>query len=365
MEKPWYIADNVDDYDSPALLIYPSRIWQNIQKLITKIDPEKLRPHVKTNKMAEVCGLMLSAGIRKFKAATIAEAEMLARIQAPDVLLAYLPVVPKIKRLICLINRYPETQFSCLVDSVTGAQTLSVLFSEAGLVASIWIDLNVGMNRTGLLPKDALLLVQQIQFLPGLRILGLHAYDGHIKDPSYTAREMKCHSAFEGVQELKLALEELLGYPLPLVAGGTPTCHIHATAGGRQCSPGTFVFWDKGYAEQIPELPFEWAAVLLCRVISIPGTDKICVDLGYKSVAAETPLPRVYFLNAPEAIPMAHSEEHLVLQVTDSRLFKTGDVLYGIPWHVCPTVALYDHACTVEENRITGYWKIIDRKITC
>ena len=51
--------------------------------------------------------LMLDAGIKKFKAATIAEAEMLGMIKAPDVLLAYPPTVPKIKRLIRLIQKYP------------------------------------------------------------------------------------------------------------------------------------------------------------------------------------------------------------------------------------------------------------------
>ena len=117
----------------------------------------------------------------------------------------------------------------------------------------------------------------------------------------------------------------------------------------------------KDILEQLPEQPFEWAAILVSRVISIPSPDMICVDLGYKSVASENPLPRVYFLNAPEAIPIAHSEEHLVLKVPDAGQYKPGDILYGVPWHICPTVALYDKMFVVENNQVSGSYKVIAR----
>src|SRR5712672_720253 len=181
-EKSWYTAGNADEYDSPALLIYPDRIKTNIRRLLESVPALYLRPHVKTNKLAEVCQLMLDAGINKFKSATIAEAEMLAMIQAPDVLLAYPPTGPKIKRLIRLVQKYPATKFSCLVDHITSANSLSNEFSAAGLKIHVYIDLNIGMNRTGIVPKEALNFFRQMIPLSGLEFEGLHAYDGHIKD---------------------------------------------------------------------------------------------------------------------------------------------------------------------------------------
>jgi D-serine deaminase-like pyridoxal phosphate-dependent protein len=361
VEKIWYGADNINEFDSPALLIYPSRVKENIRRLIDKVDVRNLRPHVKTNKIAEVCKMMLDVGIAKFKAATIAEAEMLAMIKAPDVLLAYPPGAPKIKRLIRLIQKYPDTRFSCLADNAESVHTLSVLFAAANLRAEVYIDLNTGMNRTGILPENAKKLYQQMVALPAIKVMGLHAYDGHIKDHDINTRTENCRQAFAPVLTLRRELEELAGLPMTLIAGGTPTCFIHAASGDRECSPGTFIFWDKGYSEQLSEQPFEWAAILACRVISIPAADMICIDLGYKSVAAENPQPRVYFLNAPEATPTAHSEEHLVLKVPDSGKFKPGDVLYGVPRHICPTVALYDKAWVVENNHIAGAWNVIAR----
>jgi len=359
---PWYEAVNVNEYDSPALLLYPSRIKENIIRITERIDTRLIRPHVKTNKTGEVSALMMEAGIKKFKAATIAEAEMLAMIKAPDVLLAYQPTVPKIKRLIRLIQKYPDTQFSCLVDNANTAIAISDLFTSSNFIARIYIDLNLGMNRTGVRPENAITFFEKLHSTPALDILGLHAYDGHIKDRDINIRTEICLRAFEPVSKLKHALEEIVGHSTILIAGGSPTCFIHATAGNRECSPGTFVFWDKGYSENLPEQPFDWAAIIASRVISIPASDMICVDLGYKSVACENPLPRVYFLNAPEAVPTAQSEEHLVLKVPDSGRFNPGDIMYGVPWHICPTVALYDKALIVENNTVVDSWEIIARK---
>lgn len=360
-QKLWYEVENINEYDSPALLIYPARVKENISKLIEKIDVRFLRPHVKTNKITEVCSMMMETGINKFKAATIAEAEMLAMIKAPDILLAYAVNGPKIQRFIKLIEKYPSSRFSFLIDQFENAQLISGLFTSAKLKAFVYIDLNVGMNRTGVIAEKALDLYSQIITLPSVTVLGLHAYDGHLKVRDLKLRTENCHLAFEPVLKLKRAIEKIAGHPITLIAGGSPTCFIHAAAGDRECSPGTFIFWDKGNAEQIPEQPFEWAALLVCRVISIPTSDKICVDLGHKSVAAETPLPRIFFLNRENAIPIAQSEEHLVVEVPDSSKYKIGDLLYGVPWHICPSVALYEKALIFENNRITDSWKVIAR----
>ena len=96
MKNEWYIVDNIGELDSPALVIYSERVGHNIETLTKSIvNVARLRPHVKTHKSLEVSKLMLKAGIKKFKCATIAEAEMLAMAGAPDVLLAYQPVGPK------------------------------------------------------------------------------------------------------------------------------------------------------------------------------------------------------------------------------------------------------------------------------
>ena len=361
----WFTIENIETVDSPALVLYTERIQQNILHAIDMIkDISKLRPHVKTNKISEVCKMMMNAGISKFKCATIAEAEMLALIEAPDVLLAYQPVGPKATRLKQLVITYPQTHFSCLVDNVEVAQQLSSLFEEHHLVIDVYIDINSGMNRTGIVPSHALQLFEAIHLLPGIHVAGLHAYDGHIRDTDTGERQHKSDDAFKKVMILAETIESIAKRNVNIVAGGSPTFPTHIER-HVECSPGTFVFWDWGYKHTLPDEPFEYAALVVTRVVSIIDEQTICTDLGHKSVAAENPLPRVYFLNDEQVTPVSQSEEHMVAKVANASNYKTGDVLYGVPLHICPTVALYDSAVVVKNNKAVDEWAVIarDRKI--
>ncbi|MBY0479178.1 MAG: D-TA family PLP-dependent enzyme [Chitinophagaceae bacterium] len=361
----WYDVKNIDTIDSPALLLYKERIQQNILHAVEMIkDVGLLRPHVKTNKTAEVCAMMMGAGITKFKCATIAEAEMLAMLQAKDVLLAYQPVGPKANRLLALVQQYPQTIFSCVTDNAGTATAISDLFVANNTTIHVLIDLNTGMNRSGIKPSNALPLAELLISLPGIQFKGLHAYDGHLRDTDLEQRQQKSDTAFSEVIELAAKIETITNQPITIVAGGSPTFPTHLNR-HIECSPGTFVYWDWGYKHQVPDEPFDYAALVLTRVISIVDEHTISTDLGHKSVAAENPFPRVHFLNAPDAAPVSQSEEHLVLKVADSSIFKVGNTLFGVPVHICPTVALYEKAVVVENNKAVTTWKIVarDRKI--
>ncbi|MEZ0486243.1 D-TA family PLP-dependent enzyme [Fibrella aquatica] len=358
----WATVQNADTIDSPALLIYPDRVGQNIQLAITLAGGvERLRPHVKTHKMAAVTRLMIGAGITKFKCATIAEADMLGQASAPDVLLAYPVVGPKMARLQTLTVTYPETRFSCLVDNLATARQLSILFADQPL--DVFIDLNVGMGRTGIATADAHQLANDCANLPGIRVVGLHAYDGHIRDTDVPTRTSRANQGYQAALAVRDSIEAGQSTQLTLIMGGTPTSSIHAQQKGErvQTSPGTFVFWDAGYAEQLPDLPFQIAAVLLTRVISVIDDHTLTLDLGHKSVAAENPQPRVVFPEHPNAELIGQSEEHLVVNVPNARKYTSGDVWYGIPKHICPTVALYEAVQVVEDGLANDSWPVTAR----
>lgn len=365
----WYEVKDVNRLDSPALIIFPERVEQNIQNAIRMVgDPKRLRPHIKTNKSPQAVRLLLKAGIHRFKCATIAEAEMLAMEGAEDVLLAYQPIGPKLDRFIALVKKYPGTRFSCLCDNLIAAKEQAQAFAAAGIEVPVYLDLNVGMNRTGIAPGvDAAKLYRFLSDTPGIIAEGLHAYDGHLRDPDIAARTIACDKAFQSVTDLVQSLDADGMTVRTIIAGGSPTFPIHAKRGNVECSPGTFIYWDKTYLEGCPEQPFVPAAVLVTRIISLPGAGRLCTDLGHKSVAAENELgKRVFFLNAQGLRAVGQSEEHLVLEANASHDLKPGNVLYGIPFHVCPTIALYERAYTIGNGRITGEWENTarDRRIT-
>ncbi len=368
-DKKWFLVKNIAEIDSPALLVYPERVKANIQTAIKMIgNINRLRPHVKTHKCTEVVKLMLEAGINKFKCATIAEAEMLGINKAKDVLLAYQPLGPKLKRFIQLIKKYPLTQFSCLTDNILSASEQSKTFSAEDLIVPVYIDLNVGMNRTGIIPGDeALSLYSFCSSAQGFSLKGLHAYDGHIRNVDYSEKKKACDMAFSKVEDMaKKIVSNGLSYPI-IIAGGSPAYSVHCKREEVECSPGTFIYWDKGYADICPEQDFISAAILITRVISLCEGGNICTDLGHKSVAAENELTkRVFFPDYNYLQATGQSEEHLVLENNSKHSFIPGDVLYGIPFHICPTVALYDSIKIIENGKYLDDWKNIarDRKIS-
>lgn len=361
-KNEWYRIGNEFEVDSPALLIYADRVLNNIKTVIQSMDEiRRLRPHIKTHKSPQVCKMMLDAGISKFKCATIAEAEMLASAGATDILLAYQPVGPKVYRLAELAEEFPAVKFSCLIDNPGSASEISSVFSKRNLQLPVFIDLNVGMNRTGIKPEHAFELFGLCKPLRGISITGLHAYDGHLRDADFSVRRKRCDESFEKVESLKKEICTAFGKDLIIVAGGTPTFSIHCKRKDVECSPGTFIYWDKGYEQILTEQKYLFAALVMGRIISIPSEKIICVDLGHKAIASENPLnQRVYFLNAPDLEPVGHSEEHMVFRCKKD--YKIGEVLYGVPHHVCPTVALHDQAAVVEKGKVSDYWSNISRK---
>jgi len=363
MGNNWYEVNNIEEVITPALLVYPNRIEENI-KLMIKISggTECLRPHIKTHKIAEIINLQLKYGITKFKCATLAEAELLAQCGVQDILLAMQPVGANIERFFELVIKYPDSSISTIVDNEKIRDKINNIASKKNLHIPLWLDINNGMNRTGLIPNnEAVLFYQKIEKSTNLVARGLHVYDGHIHEPDFNLRKEICDKDFEFVLKLKNQIE-LLGIKIKtIVAGGTPTFPIHVKRNNVEVSPGTSLLWDQGYADAYKDLKFYTAAVLVGNIVSKPDANLICLNLGHKSVAAEMKFPRLKILNFENYKSISHSEEHLVVECFESEKFPIGKICYAIPTHICPTVIKYNKVLTVRDGEIIGHWKIAAR----
>ena len=361
----WYKVSNEGELDSPSLLIYKDRVRENIRKMIAIAgSAERLFTHVKTNKMPEVVKMMLKQGISKFKCATIAEAEITAMAGAKFVVIAHQLVGPKIGRLVQLCQLYPDTVFASLIDSMDVAKQHNEVFGEAGMVSNVFLDVNNGMDRSGHpLDENILGLYDYLASQSNIKLHGLHVYDGHIRVENFEGRKQEIDNGFVDVKHFLEAIDEKR-LPKPMViAGGTPAFTSHALRAETYCSPGTCVLWDWGYGDKLTEQPFEYAALVLTRVISKPQNGIVTIDMGHKSVSAENPIDkRIRFLNLTDYELTGQSEEHGVLKVKDWDSIKVGDVLYGVPYHVCPTVNLYDEAYVIENQQSTELWQVLGRR---
>ncbi len=352
---------DLDSLLSPSLVIFAERVDRNLASMLAIAKgAERLRPHIKTHKMPAMIRRLERLGIHKHKCATIAEAEMAAQAGAADVLLAYPVLGPNLQRLARLVERYPDTTFRATVDHPRSAELLSQAMAGSGRTLATLVDLDVGMGRTGIDPSGAVELASLIDRSPNLDFDGFQAYDGHIRDFDPDERRRSVESRLATVVEVR---DRLLKAGLPvnrLVLGGTPTFPIHAEVDlpGVECSPGTVVFHDAGYAAKFPDLPFEPAAMLLTRVVSCPRPGRVCLDLGHKAVAADPVGARLTLVGHPDATLIGQSEEHLVVEGPSIEPLVPGDLLWAIPTHICPTCALHSWAYVVEGGEVVDRWVV-------
>ena len=365
MIDPQYAIESPDELLSPSLVIFVDLVRKNLATMIEMAGgADRLRPHVKTHKMPALIELVESMGIHKHKVATIAEAEMVAQAGGRDVLIAYPLVGPNADRFARLVETYPQTTFRTSVDHPDPVRALNAALAKVGKKAAVLLDLEVGMGRTGIAPGEtAYELYKLIDELPNLEADGLQAYDGHVRDFDLNERRKTAAPGIEAVHQFR---DRLLAERLSvnrMVLGGTPTFPIHADdkTPGVECSPGTCVLHDAGYAEKFPDLPFTPAALIFTRVVSKPRAGRVCLDLGHKAVAADPAGPRLKLLGLSESTLGGQSEEHLVVETPQAEELAPGQPLLAIPTHICPTCALHSWAYLIEGGKLVGRWNVTAR----
>jgi D-serine deaminase-like pyridoxal phosphate-dependent protein len=352
--------------ESPGLVISRESLEHNLDQMVQIAGgPESLRPHVKTHKMREIVRLWLQRGVVRHKCATIAEAEMLASEGVADILLAYQLVGPNISRWLELVAAFPQSRFSSLIDHPQAAMDLGEAAASRGLDLDVLLDLNSGMDRTGVaLNRAAIELYELIASTSGLRPAGLHWYDGHHRQPDADERRALVLLGWE--QCLRFRDKLLMsGLPVPkIVAAGTGSFPILAETGepNLELSPGTTVFFDADLAERFPEMPFRCALGIFTRVISTNGVDRLTLDVGHKACAADQPAgKRLWFPELPDAKEIQHSEEHLVVETLAAGRYRLGSSLLAIPRHACPCSAVHQSATVVAGGEITERWSVAAR----
>ena len=371
LSDPYSIAD-VSQIFSPGLLIFRDLVEQNLHAMIDMAGgPDRLCPHCKTHKTREIIRLERGLGILSHKCATIAEAEMLASEKIPDILLAYQLVGPNLARMVQLAEKFPGSQFTSLVDHPRAATELAQVMKSKDLEIGVLIDLNPGMDRTGINPgPDALELIELVMSLEGVRLEGLHWYDGQNRQPDPYERRMAVNTGWE--QFIRFRDQVLLsGIPVRrIVTAGSGSFAILAEKGepGMQLSAGTTVLYDSELAEIFPELPFQPAMAILTRVVSNNRPRQVTLDVGHKSCAADQPAgDRLRFPRLPNAKEIGQTEEHLVLLDPLVTELELGDHLIAIPRHACPTMAVHKFAYVISDGKLVDRWEIAarDRQLTC
>lgn len=343
---------------TPALLIDRDRVQHNIATTLHLLsgDPNRWRPHVKTAKLGYVMRMLVDAGVRQFKCATSLELSVACQAGAHDVLLAYPLIGANAARVRQIAEQHREVEVSVLVEGE------SQLAQWHGSPVSIFVDVNPGMNRTGVPDDqaDTILNLSKSIASSGLKFRGLHYYDGHLSKYALVERCAKAHPGYERLMNIVVTLDRY-GIETPeVITAGTPAfpCSLSFPAFSKapfihRVSPGTVVYCDATSLAQLPEYEYLPAAVVMTRVVSHPAPGMITCDAGHKTVSADAGIPTCVVLGHPELEPLTPSEEHLPMRVADGAgVPAIGELLYLVPRHVCPTVNNFDDAVIIRDRKL-------------
>jgi D-serine deaminase-like pyridoxal phosphate-dependent protein len=250
--------------------------------------------------------------------------------------------------------QFPETRVSVLIESFEQAA------AWANTRVGVFIDVNPGMNRTGI-SQDRAADISALATYLGTAFRGLHYYDGH------TAAD-NAHAGYDRLIEIVNTLSAAGSAPGEVITSGTPAAAAALSHQGlkegtfqHRVSPGTVIYNDMASLKQLPGLGYEPAVVVLATVISHPAPGIFTCDAGHKSVSVDSGVPNCEVVGHPGFSPQKPSEEHLPIQTNTAEVPAIGTQLYLIPRHVCPTVNNFDEAVMVVGGEIRGVERVTAR----
>jgi 3-hydroxy-D-aspartate aldolase len=316
---------------------------------------KRVRPHAKTHKSPIVAKLQLERGAIGFCCAKLGEAEVMAGAGiGPLLITTEVAGEPKIARLVALRKR---ADVMAAVDDMDVARALSDAMRAAGLVLDVLVDVNVGQERTGVLPGGVADLAACIASLPGLRLRGIQAYEGHLQ---HVYEENERRVKWRRCADLMLeAIGQVKGRGLPVdivSTAGTGTCAFAAELPEvTELQAGSYPFMDCDYAN-VQGLPYESSLTVLASVVSRQRGDTAVIDAGWKALSTDSGMPVVK--GRPELEYAPKGDEHG--GVTGAR-FVPGERIELVPSHCDTTVNLYDQYVCVRKGVVEAVWPIAAR----
>lgn len=353
---------------TPALLIYPDKVHSNIKTTLGMLggDANRWRPHIKTAKLAAVIKGYIRDGVRQFKCSTTLELLIACQSGAEDVLVAFSMVGANALRVKQIASAYPNVRVSVLVEAAVQAQ----LWKDGSV--GVFLDLNSGMNRTGMEAQDVAEMIRLAQLL-GDNFRGLHWYDGHVNAADVQERKRQAFAGYDrlmqiiaGFQRTSVVIQEVITSGTPAAPFGYQYEGFRSTGFVHRISPGTVVYNDLSSLKQLPDYGYVPAALVMATVVSHPKTGVITCDAGHKAVAVDSGVPNCAVIGHPELTPLKPSEEHLPLEVGAGLAIPAiGEKLYLLPRHVCPTVNNFDKALIVDAGNIVAVEAVNARGHEC
>lgn len=362
---------SIHDLDTPALIVDLDIMERNLQRFhgYAREHSLALWPHTKTHKTPELAKLQIKHGSPGVTCAKTGEAEVMAAHGIERILIAYPVVGPqKMARLLALARRIDLT---VALDSFDAAKGISNAAEKEGLKINVLLEFNVGMDRVGIeTPEEVVAVGKQITALPGVSLVGLTCYPGHV-----WVKPADMPSAMKQVDEkvhLRVDAARKAGLPTGRVSGGsTPTAlWSHLVRDFTEIRPGQYIFNDFNEV-CLGVATLETCALrVLCTVCSTSVTNRVIIDGGSKTFSSDrlhNPPEGVrpgfgFIVEHPDLWFETMSEEHGHIDASRARHKpRVGERVTVVPNHVCPCVNMHDVMYGHRNGKIEAVWRIQGR----
>ena len=346
-------------FETPFMVIDADQVNRNIKKMQKIADKggKKLRPHSKTHKMPEISRMQVENGANGVCVQKIAEGEIMFKGGVNNILLSNEIFGSKNDRAANLISQGCE--LTVAIDNYSSAQQFSKACKYLNVEGKVVIDVNVGMNRCGVDPKDFSSLFNKVSHLPKITIEGIMAYDGHVN----FEEQMKREEAVLKEEKLLVPIIDFLkqnGIKEPTVSvGGTPTADLWSKSDlATEIQPGTYIYYDSHHLKMGLCGIDEIAMGVVATVTSEKVGERLVLDAGYKSVSLDQGVfPLVLDENNDLYRVVSMSEEHTVLKSPKNKTYL-GKKFILLPYHACTTTDLWDGSYLVEDLKGSKFMPI-------
>jgi D-serine deaminase-like pyridoxal phosphate-dependent protein len=357
------IGSDKRDLDTPVLCLDLDRFEHNLRAMagVVQRAGKAWRPHFKGHKTTAIAARELGEGALGITCAKLGEAEVLATAGMRNLLVANVIAGPRKVERAAALCRMADLILCC--DHYAQAEPLAAACRKIGVRCRVLVDINVGMNRTGIRPgKDAIELAQAIDQMEGLELLGIMGYEGHLmKVPNPDDKERQVREAMAILERCReLFLQRGLRCDI-VSAGGTGSMHITANCSAiTEVQAGGGVFGDPMYTDTmgVPEL--QPAVSILATVISRPELHRAVLDAGRKATNPDLCLPKVR--GYADAVIQSMSAEHCTLELgPESQNLKIGDLVELTVGYADFTTPLHDDFYCFRGSRLEAVWPIWGR----
>jgi D-serine deaminase-like pyridoxal phosphate-dependent protein len=357
------IGHNKSELDTPLLCLDGPAMQRNIGAMAEFIVArgKQWRPHMKCHKSPTIALKQLAAGAIGVTCGKVSEAEVMAAAGIRDVLIANMIVgEPKLQRVAALCQS-ADPIVAC--DHFAQVEPLAESCRRNGVSCRVVIEVDVGMERVGIRPgRDTFDLAAAIDRLPGVEMVGLMGYEGHLHQVA--DRQEKRSKINEAMGVLEYCRDGLTkkGVRCEIVsAAGTGSYQFtadHAVVTELQCGGG--IFGDPKYTDQYGVTGLEPALTVLTTVVSRTRIERAIVDAGRKAVNGEMCMPRVKGFADAKVVQL--SAEHGWIDLgPGAQDLKIGDKIELVVGYADFTTVLHDTFHVFRGERLEAAWPIAAR----